>query len=903
MIVAVSPRRLDVQPGHPQQLEVTVSNTGDVIAGFTLRLLGADPGWVHTTDQSFSLFPDETRTAHVEITVPHGIVAGERRVAVQVRELTPPEGSAIEEVILVVPEAPAVQMQSDPMAIHAGRKGRFSLLVDNTGNTTVTGVLAGVDAERKVRYRFTPPRIELAPGEHTVVDLRVKARPPLLGSPVVRVLDLHLDDPARPLVPAPREPSEEERRLTIGRRKKTPAPAPERDTPPLANATFIQKPAIGRGLVSLVGLLGAITVFAIVITVALSRLVGQSAADRNLALEIASARDSSSTTGTSSLAGTVRYLTSGQGVPSVTVTVYAADDTATPLATTATDAKGAYRIGQLAAGDYKLTYRGAGFTQVWYPEALDPSDASTITLAANHDVASLDASLGGVPATISGTVKGDSVAGATLTLRTPGAGTTTSGITAGGAPGTTTTGPVITAPPGSTTPASYSLAARKSSTPPNEPGATVAPPTAGAVVKTATIGDDGTFSLAGVPSPGVYEIDVSKDGYATSSQLIDVGAGETRSDLNIVLRQGDGAITGTVSDTAGGVSGATLTATAGSVTVATASLDGDQAGQFALRGLPTPGRYTLVISKDGYATETVDVSLASGQSLTSQAFRLERSTGSLQGQVLMATNGQPGSGVGVSVTDGGTTIQTATQPSGAWRVDGLPLPGTYTLTFFRSDLASHTLSVSLDETGAITAESQGDGITASSVTVRMRSSTAVLYGTVTQATGAGSTGSGEAVVTVTSGSSTYTITTASLPAASAGSYQMAGLKPGTYTVSVSKSGVRPVSTIVTLSAGGRTEYSPALQQAASVSGTVACKSCDGGTNGWIVEIYKASDYPTTVTQTATLGAGGTFRFADLDAPTSYVVQVRKTAGGTPVGSTTFQLEPSQQLTGLKVVVP
>jgi len=894
MIVEVSPRRLDVRPGYAEQLEVTVSNTGDVIAGFTLRLLGADPGWVHTTDQAFSLFPDETRTVQVQITVPHGIVAGERRVAVQVRELTPPEGSAIEEVVLVVPEAPSVQLQTDPMAIHTGRRGRFSLLVDNTGNTTVAGVLAGVDAERKVRYRFNPPTLDLAPGEHTVVDLRVKARPPLLGSPVVRVIDLHLDDPGKPLIPAPREPSESEKRLTIGK-KKAPQPVPERDTPPLANATFIQKATIGRGLVSLVGLLGAITVFAIVITVALSRLVGQSAADRNLALEIASARDSSATTGTSSLAGTVRYLTSGQGVPSVTVTVYAATDAATPLATTATDAKGAYRIGQLAAGDYLLTYRGAGFTQLWYPQALDPKDATAITLGDNHDMSSLDVSLGGVPATITGTVKGDSVAGATLTLRTP-------------APGATTSGPSINAPPGSTTPASYSLAGRTSPTAATSAaaGGAVAPPTAGAVVKTVTIGDDGTFSLDGVPSPSVYEIDVSKDGYATSSQLIDVGAGETRSDLNIVLRQGDGAITGSVVDAAGGVAGATLTATAGSTTVTTASLDGDQAGQFAVRGLPTPGRYTVVISKDGYATQTVDVTLAAGQSLTDQTFRLDRSTGSLQGQVLMAGSGQPGSGVGVSVTDGSTTIQTATEPSGAWRIDGLPLPGTYTLTFFRSDLASHTLSVSLDASGAITAESQGDGITATSITVQMHSSTAVLAGTVSQVAGSGSVGAGEALVTVTSGSSTYTITTASLPAASAGAYEVAGLKPGTYTVSVTKSGVRSVSTIVTLTAGSRTPYSPTLQQAASVSGTVKCApnaaSCADGTTGWIVEIYKASDYPSTVAQTARLGSDGTFEFKDLDAPTAYVVQVRPSVTDSPVASTTLQLDPSQQLTGVTVQV-
>jgi hypothetical protein len=938
MIVDVSPRRLAVVPGTPQQLQVTITNTSEVIGGYALRILGADPGWVETTDQTFSLFPEESRTIAIAVTVPQGIPAGERRIAVQLRELTPPEHSSIDEVVLVVPDAPALQVRADPMAQQTGRRGRFSLLVDNTGNTLVRGRLAGSDAEGKVRYAFSPAELTLAPGEHAVVDLKVKARQPFLGSPAVRTLSFFLDPPEGSrvvVVPAPvgkaadDTPAPGRRKRRRGRDKQL-SVTPERETPALANATMIQRPVVGRGSLSLLGLLAAVTVFAIVITLALSKIVGQSAADRDLALQIASAGEGSSSAGSSGVAGTVRLLTSGTPVPGVAVTVYAAADTNTPLATTATGSSGTYAVGDLPAGDYKLTFRGAGFVQLWYPQALDASNATTVTLAANQQHAGLDVSLGGVPATISGTVKGDDVANATLTLRTPGGtgttagssgttGTTTAATTdAGGSASGSASGsgatnartvarraatgdPSLVPPPAaraSTGDTGDTASAADSTTATDSSSAD-----AGAIVTTVPIGADGTFSLANVPSPSVYQIEVSKPGYATSSQLIDVSAGETRTDLDITLRKGDGLISGTVSSTAGPLGDVTLTATSGQTTVTTISLDkadGTSAkGSFVLRSLPTPAQFTIVATADGYASQTMSVSLAAGQTLTGVSLTLGRSSGSLSGTVTLSSSGDPAAGVGVVVTDGSQTIQTATQSSGkdvgSWRVDGLALPGTYTVTFARSDLASHTLSVSLDADGNITPASIGPGITSTGISVALHPSTAVLYGVVKQKSGSSASPIGEATVQLSSGTTSYTVTTASVPASAAGAYRIEDIPPGTYTVSVSLGGVTPTSTIVTLAAGDVTAYNPKLQPAASITGTVVNAAGAPLGPGYVVELYAADAYPNVVYRTTTTRSDGTFSFTNVDAPQTYVVQVRPTSGSAPTGTTTLQLAASQAL--------
>lgn len=854
MYVELNQRRIVAVPRRAEPLEITISNTSDVIGGYTLRFLGADPSWVEVEETEISLFPNETRTITALITVPEGMVAGDRRITVQVRELTPPEATSVEEVVLVVPEARAVQMRVDPMMLTAGKVGRFGLLVDNTGNTTVHSRLTGTDAEGKVRFEFEPPMLDLQPGEHAVVEIKTKAKRPFFGGPFVRVLDIGLEDPHAANAPAPvSSPEPVDQKLTVKPRKNKnlAAPSPGSEEQPLANASFVQKAVMARGLLSLLGLLFALSVFAIVITLALSRLVGQSAADRNLALEIAQARNAAATSGSSGMSGTVLLLTSGEPVPGVAVDVFPADDTSAPVATTATSKQGTWAVSDLPAGDYKLTFRGAGFVQLWFPQALSADNSETVTLDANSKKAGLDVSLGGVPASIKGTVIGEDVSAASLALTVP---------VAGSVAGSDTTG---------------------------------------AIVQTVPIGADGSFELTNVPSPSVYDLVVTKTGYATASQRVDVSAGEERSGVEISLRKGDGVISGAVSSASGHLGGVTITATSGQTEVSTISLTDEDVGSFTLRGLPTPASYTVVASKPGFASQTLTLSLAKGQKLTGVGLTLGKSSGSLKGAVSLLPKRNPAAGVAVTVTDGEQTIVTATQSSGdigAWKVGGLALPGTYTVTFTRADLAAQTLSVSLDASGQITAGSQGETVTSDGISVAMQPSSAVVTGTIRQpGTDADRTAKpvGEVSVQLSSGTATYSVITASVPAGDKGSYRIENIPPGTYTVSVSRNGVSPTSTILQLSAGQVRDYSPVLASAASVSGTVTQNGV-AVPAGWYVDLYRSSTYPEDPYRSVRTNARGEFEFLDVDAPEVYVIEARPTRGSAPLGSRTIQVEASDQ---------
>ena len=834
MRVDVTPTAATALPGQPVVLTVAVTNTTEVISGHAVRVLGVDPRWVDLSHERLSLFPGATGICTVTLNLPPGLLSGQRRVCVQVRELTDGGAAEVVDVDLDLPPVLAVDTRLEPASLTTGRRGSFGLLVRNTGNTPYAGELVGSDEEGKVGFHFSPNTVELAPGEHAVVEVGVRGRRRLVGSLAVRpvvVRAAHPDDPAD-------------------------------DSFAATNGTLLQRPVLGRGALSLMGLLAAVTVFALVITFALSGVVGRSAADRDLALQVAQVKDSTAIAGSSSLAGTARLLTSGSPVPGVTVELFDAADTGAALTSIATSADGTYALSGIAAGTYKLRYRGAGFAELWYPGALTDADATAITVEAGQTQGQLDVSLGGLPASLAGVVDGGDPTGATVTLLLPGTATPDGG---GGSVSSVVTG-----------------------------SATGSAVDSGAVVRTVKVGADGAFVLTQVPSPSVYDLAVAKPGFATQVERIDLGGGEERTGLKVRLLKGDGLISGTVADRSGVLAGATVSAQYGTTTVQTTSLTGT--GEFILRGLPTPGSFTVVVSAPDRASQTLSLSLTAGQRLTGVAVTLGGASGSLGGTVTLADEpaGTPATGVTVVVTNGTTTLQTVTSSRddpGSWLVTGLPLLSTYTVTFSRADLAPQTLAVALDAFGAVT----GGGPAADAVHAALRSSTLRLTGqTRLQPATGDSVAASEVVVTVTSGSSSYTVVSASVPAASRGRFVLDRLVPGTYTVTATARGTRPSSKIVTLVPDEPVDdVVLVLPAPAGITGVVRTET---GTTltGAQVRLYLSAAYPETVLATTTTDANGAYAFAGVEAPQTYVLEHAYPPGSTPRSSRTLVLRESQQ---------
>lgn len=897
MRLSVAPTRVELDQSRSFTVAISVTNTGSVIGGYHLRILGADPSWVRLDAENLSLFPETTQTVLATVEIPPGVGAGDRRIAVQVREITPPQAVAVAEIELTVPGRESVKMSLSPMSVTCGKKGRFSVVAENTGNTPVSVAPIGTDPEAKIGFTFVPDVLDLAPGEHVITDLRTSARRRWFGSPVVRPFALSAVSPSeRDEIEARAAAAKEAKRRAkkLGKKNAVAEPptseAPPEPPKPLAQGSIIQKPKLGRGLLSLLSLLLAVTVFAVVITIALSRLVGVSAADRDLAIQVAQARNNSAAgTGSSALGGTVTFLTGGAPASDVTVEVFSDGDLTTPVISTATDTDGAWKVATLSAGSYKIRFRGAGFAELWYPNSLTGADATAVKLDQAQQVTDLAVTLGGLPATISGKVTGTDVAGAVLTVQVPteflqplasGSGDAVSGDAAA-ADGTAGSGATGDAAAGATTAGDGSSGDAAPAVP------------AGAALQTIPIASDGLFTLTDLPSPAVYDLVVAKPGFASDTQRVDLSGGESRSGVALVLRSGDGLISGTVTGPDGPLGNAVVTAVSGETTIRTLTLTKGTVGAFTLRGLATPATYTVTVTAPGYTTVTSTLTLTQAQKLTGVLMSLQASSGTLSGMVTLAADGTPATGVAVTVAAGSdkplTTVTQSGASAGAWSMAGLPVPGTFTITFSRADLQSQTVSVAMNAAGVVTSGAGADG----AVSVAMVSASATVSGAVRQQGGAsGEVAAGEATVTLASGEATYTVTSASVPAANLGHYYIGQVAPGTYTMSVVRKGTSPTTVIITVTAGQNLVYNPVLIAPASVSGLVT----SGGKPlpGAEVAMYLSSQYPAKVYAQTTADASGHYSFTGVDAPQAYVIEVRDASG--PSVAQTVVLEASQAAT-------
>ncbi|HVF04092.1 MAG TPA: carboxypeptidase-like regulatory domain-containing protein [Frankiaceae bacterium] len=722
MRVAVSPGAVAVTPGLPAVLTVAVTNTGDVINGYRVKVLGVHRAWVELSEERLSLFPDATGVSVLTLTLPAALLAGRRRLSVHVSDERGDGPSEVVDVDLNVPEVRTVDARLEPGTVTAGSRAAFTMVLRNTGNVLVAGDVTGADDEERVRFRCAPPRVALGPGEHEVVEVGLRARRRVVGALAVRQVQVALVPPGRPAAEAYA----------------------------VARGTFVQKPLVSRGALSLAGLLAAVTVFALVITHALGGVVGRSAADRDLALRVALARAEATGAGTATVTGAVRQLGAGGPLSGVGVELLPASGSGV-VRSAATARDGTYALGLVPAGRYKVRFRGAGFAELWYPAARGDADAGTVEVAAGAARALDDVLLGGRPVTIAGTVSGGEPAGAHVTLRVAAAG--------------------------------------------RRPAA---------VVRTVRAGPDGAFALDAVPSPAAYEVAVAKPGYAARAVTVHVAPGQDRTGLHVPLVKADGAVSGAVTDADGRpVAGASVSARYGTGAVAATTLT-DPGGAFRLRGLPTPQEIVLAVAADGYATQSLALTLRAGQRLPGVTVVLPRGAATLSGVVsVLGDDGSvaPAPGVSVVVTDGVLTLPAVTageDEPGAWTVTGLPMPGTYTVTFARDDLTTQTRAVSLDAHGRVA----GDGV--SGVTLRPSGADvlgSVVYECPPDDPGGRTTPAGEVTVTLASDTATFTVTTASAPAELVGEWRVDDVPPGTYTVTAVADGSPPVSRVVEVTLG------------------------------------------------------------------------------------------------------
>jgi hypothetical protein len=872
--IDVSPGTVPCTPGEPALLVVEVTNTSDVIRQATLAVVGVDPSWVTIDQSALPLFPDERAATVVQVTLPVGFPAGRRRMGIEVGDATDPLGVGVVEVDLLVAEDPKVEVRIEPGTIITGRRAVFTATVVNKGNADLDVGLRATDPEAVLETTFLPAALMLHPGGEAVVRVDVRGKRPLVGAPGVRAMTVeangHLAGRAAAAADA-RAAAAAAAEAAAAAAPAAPtapaapgagvaAPVAEEAPPPaamdFAMATVVQRPWISRKLFSIGGLLAAATVLALVFTFSFGSVADVAKANEDLLKQSLGADEAAADrVAPSNVSGQVRSAT-GAGIDGVVIELFdAASSAPLPTRATVTDQSGSFTLAGVPEGIYRLKVTAAGFGERWFPAAATFEDGQDLAVEKGKSIDGLVVELAGLPASIAGSVLGDDVAGAVVTVQVPG--------------GTTSTGSVDGTP----------LA------------------TGGGLVRQITVDASGTFEVGDLPTPATYEVIATMPGLASELRTVRVQPGDRLTGVTLLLRAGDGVIAGRVTNPDGvPVTGATVAVSSGTVSMTTLTLSGapETAGTFEVRDLQTPGTFSLSVTAPGHFGENQTIKLDAQQSIRELEIVLVPSEGRIGGRVTNAA-GAPLGGATVTVIGPGSTRTTASLSNGdvgSWLVTGLTVPGSYTVTFSGEGLASQTLAVLLTPITPARPD----------VDVTLTSSVATVQGTVRELGAPADPPtcvpddnvlddcpgrlSGVQVVLSSAIVNKRTIT-ADVPT---GAFRFDGLPPGAYTVSFSRVGSTPQTLFVELAAGERrTVADVVLEPQARISGTVTGDGLPMPNVG--VRVFRLGDYPNVVTATAVTNQNGIFSVIGLDAPETYVVEYQVPAGGPVQASQQVFLRP------------
>lgn len=785
MHVATWPPSIDVSPGEPATFIVTITNASTMIDAYRSQVFGIDPEWVTVEPARLSLFPHDVENVMVTIALPADYPAAHRTLAISVRSENDPEEFALDQVQMSVQPLSTAAVAIDPVVVTAGKTAVFGVVVTNEGNAPIRATAVGTDPEDTARFVFEPPVVVVPAGRAEVIRVTASGGRAWFGQPRARGFKLGV---------------EADRRVE-------------------AVATFIQRPRIGRWLLSLLGLLLAAAVFAAVLSRTFNKVVDEATVDNGIienALAPGAAGGVQVPVNPAGISGVVVSSSSGTGVAGIQADLFVADNTEVPFATAATDGQGTYNFSSLGAGAYKLRFSGAGFDGVWFGGSPTPADAAEIEAKLGEVTPLEPFSISARPGSVSGKIEADDPGGAVVTLTVRGQ----------------------------------------------------QDPLTPALVAQAESSADGSFLFEEVPSPAVYQMEVSKAGHAVEQRDIVLGPAQALEGIEITLRPGDGVVSGTVSSATGPLGGATVTATDGTTTIETVSLTEGTVGGFVLRNLATPGRYTLTVSREGYADESRSVTLDTAQTVPDFNVTLASAIGSISGRVSVADLGPTG-GITVTITGGDVTLETTTVSQGdvgMFEVDQLPIPASYTVTFSRDGLLSQVRLVDLDpHAGRIDVT----GVDATLVLDR-----AVVRGIVRDVDGQPAA---RARVELTDGTTVYQFLTADDPP---GRFEFGAVAAGAYTLSAELTGTTPVIVLVNVQASDVKDIELRLGAQASLSGRVLRfdpeTSTTGPFEGAVVRLFAPPDFPANrnaALQIVTTDANGNFRFSGLAAPADYIVAV------------------------------
>jgi hypothetical protein len=176
---------LEVVPGQEAVQVLRVENTGMVVDRVLVDVLGDAAEWAHVEPAQVNLLPGATERIRVAFRPPRAASTppGEVPFALRVMSTEDPEGSSIEEGLVLVGEFGELGARLVPRSATGRRSSRFRLVVENHGNRPEDVRIEPLDPEGKLGFKSRPSVFVAQPGTATFVRLKTSPRKTFFKGP------------------------------------------------------------------------------------------------------------------------------------------------------------------------------------------------------------------------------------------------------------------------------------------------------------------------------------------------------------------------------------------------------------------------------------------------------------------------------------------------------------------------------------------------------------------------------------------------------------------------------------------------------------------------------------------------------------------------------------------------
>lgn len=699
MRISLDRTEIDIRPGRSSRITVELHNTGDSADMISLSIDVPGSAWVVTAQPVIRVSRAETVFVTAEVHVGRDVAAGVHDAVLWARSVTDPDRSAATRIRLTVDAVPDVRLVVSPSVIETRAIAGTTGTVSNTGNTALAVTLATRDPAGQVRCTVSPNELSLPVGGSAEIEVGIVVPRRRVGSVVRRLVGIEVA-----------------------------AVSPIGEVSTEEYVTIRHRSMIGRTAARWISSTLILLVASIVLLLLWrsdSSTSGKIAAPGFNVAGVDAAP-------TGSVTGSVVALSDRRAVARATIEALreAGEGSAISLGTVATDADGNFAMDDLPGGTYRLAVSADGYaetvgesfvvvpgTELEVDDTVLAGNGATIVLSVvtddpgalgvDRDVLVETVSVEDRGATSSFSVSADAQGRVEVRIGDlPAPSTQRITITAQGhAPRVVDVslraGSVVEFPLVTLAAEAGAISGRVIDTAAVPLGGVVVRATSGAFVATAvTDSVTGSYTLTGLRSARTYVVEFSADGYAPQTVAVDVGAGETVTEVNGSLIGSVGSLTGVISSADGApIRSARVTVRGADTVVTTATLtsisvDGGP-GSYRVSGLPVPGSYTVTVDADGFTSRTEAVTFVVASSDTTLDIQLVASTAAIRGTV--TAGGVAVGGATVRIDDGRTTrtVISASSPAGAFTFADL-IPGSYTLSATVGGYAEQILLVRVE---------------------------------------------------------------------------------------------------------------------------------------------------------------------------------------------------------------